>query len=93
MEKCEKFCQSCLMPLENFKASGTNYDGTKNSNFCYLCFQNGKYTKENITFEQMLNICIKAIEQNEKMGNLKKWFLIKSYPKMLLKTKRWNQNK
>ncbi|MEI7556516.1 zinc ribbon domain-containing protein [Candidatus Chlorohelix sp.] len=48
-------CQSCGMPLaRDPKGGGTNADGSKNSEFCSNCYQNGSYTEPDLTMNQML---------------------------------------
>ncbi len=49
------FCQSCGMPMEKPEDFGRNADGAKMSNYCHFCFQNGKFTDQNITMEQMID--------------------------------------
>jgi hypothetical protein len=47
-------CQSCSMPLEKDKDFGTNFDGTRNFDYCHICYKNGKFTEPSITMEQMI---------------------------------------
>ena len=49
------FCRSCGMPLEKPEDLGTNVDGSKNKDYCRYCFQNGKFTRSEITMEQMID--------------------------------------
>ncbi|MCX6248004.1 MAG: zinc ribbon domain-containing protein [Bacteroidetes bacterium] len=50
MEKIYKFCQSCGMPLKkDEKGGGTNADGTKNRMYCSRCYENGRFTRPDIT--------------------------------------------
>jgi hypothetical protein len=43
------------MPLaRDPKGGGTNADGSKNSEFCSNCYQNGSYTEPDLTMNQML---------------------------------------
>jgi len=38
-------CQSCGMPVSNsMGGGGTNADGTKNFDYCSLCYVDGKFT-------------------------------------------------
>lgn len=47
-------CQSCGMPLgRDEKDGGTNADGSKSSEYCSHCYQNGQFTEPNLTLEQM----------------------------------------
>ncbi len=83
----EKFCQSCAMPL-NESNLGTEKDGTNSDTFCSLCYLNGEYTNPNITYDEMLQKGIDGIEKSDS-SKIKKWLLIKSYPSLLKKVKRW----
>ena len=54
MEKTNKFCQSCGMPMKkDEKGGGTNTNGTKNPMYCSYCYQDGKFTKPDFTVRQM----------------------------------------
>lgn len=45
MEKQNKICQSCGMPMSKDPlCGGTNADGSKNLKYCSYCFQNGNFT-------------------------------------------------
>ena len=45
MEKENKFCQSCGMPMsKDLQCGGTNADGIKNLKYCSYCYQNGEFT-------------------------------------------------
>lgn len=40
-----KQCQSCGMPLKNDpQGGGTNADGSKNTEYCSYCYQQGQFT-------------------------------------------------
>jgi hypothetical protein len=54
-------CQSCGMPLTKDGDYGTNADGGKNKDYCFHCFQNGKFLDEGITLEG-------KIKKNIKLG-------------------------
>ena len=50
MEKINKFCQSCGMPLKrDEKGGGTNADGSVNLMYCSRCYQDGTFTLPDIT--------------------------------------------
>jgi hypothetical protein len=54
MEKANKNCQSCGMPLKrDAQGGGTNADGTKSLTYCSHCYALGKFTLPDITLEQM----------------------------------------
>ena len=47
MKKENKFCQSCGMPMSKSPhGGGTNADGSKNTDYCSYCYQNGVFTVE-----------------------------------------------
>ena len=44
MEKKNKNCQSCGMPLKNdTKGGGTNADGSISEKYCSYCYENGDF--------------------------------------------------
>lgn len=51
----ELICQSCGMPMREEGDFGKNADDSKNSEYCTYCYQKGKFTKPDITMEQMIN--------------------------------------
>ncbi len=57
----EKFCESCGMPMgETNEMYGSNADGSKSSDYCKHCFENGKFTYD-CTMDEMIEICIPHI--------------------------------
>ena len=45
MEKQNKMCQSCGMPMSKDPQGGsTNADGSKNLKYCSYCYENGEFT-------------------------------------------------
>ena len=51
----QKICQSCGMPLQKEEDFGTNSNGGKSEEYCFHCFQNGKFLDEGITLEGKIN--------------------------------------
>ena len=47
-------CQSCGFPIEMLEGFGTNADGSKSEDYCQDCFQNGKFTRPEVTMEQII---------------------------------------
>jgi hypothetical protein len=47
-------CQSCARPMLQEKDHGTNSDGTKNEEYCLLCFREGKFIQSEMTREEMI---------------------------------------
>jgi hypothetical protein len=58
MEKQNKICQSCGMPLSRDpQGGGTNADGTKSDKYCSYCYQNGVLAGEGMTVEEFQEFC------------------------------------
>ncbi len=84
-EKINKFCQSCGMPLKKGANSGTEKDGSKSLDYCYKCYENGKFIGEDATLEAMREIVLNHMKKEMKiprfigkiltanMKNLKRW--------------------
>ncbi len=54
MEKPNKFCQSCGMPMKrDEKGGGTNADGSLNLIYCSYCYQDGAFKTPNMTVDEM----------------------------------------
>jgi hypothetical protein len=47
----KKICQSCAMPLQKPEDYGTNADESKSKDYCFHCFQGGKFLDEGITLQ------------------------------------------
>lgn len=47
------YCQSCSMPLDGPELRGTEKDGSKNSEYCKFCYQDGAFTNPGLTLEEM----------------------------------------
>jgi len=54
-------CQSCGMPFRNDEDFGTNEDGSKSEEYCFHCFQGGRFLDEGISLQE-------KIEKNVKFG-------------------------
>jgi len=54
-------CQSCGMPLRKDEDFGTNENGNKSEEYCFHCFQSGKFLDEGITLQE-------KIDKNVKFG-------------------------
>jgi bisphosphoglycerate-independent phosphoglycerate mutase (AlkP superfamily) len=49
------FCQSCGMPLNRDQlGGGTNADGSRTTEYCSHCFQDGRFTEPNISVDEMM---------------------------------------
>jgi hypothetical protein len=59
----DEMCQSCGMPLQKPEDYGTNNNGSKSKEYCFHCFQRGKFLDEGITLNG-------KIEKNVQFGKL-----------------------
>ena len=88
MSMKNKYCQSCGMPMKKDPiGGGSNSDGSINPDFCSYCFENGKFTQENITADEMQKFVIGKMKEMGFPG-----FLAKFFAKGIPKLKRWNSN-
>lgn len=78
------FCQSCTMPIDNVADRGSEKDGSKNSDYCKYCYQNGALVNPKMTLEEMKSL---VVTQMKKM-NLPPDIIDKSV-KSLPYLKRW----
>ncbi len=81
----DKFCQSCGMPLNDEKLSGTEKDGTQNGDYCIYCYENGEFKQPDISLQEMIEVCVphmvaSGMKENESrsmldafLPNLKRW--------------------
>ena len=91
MSKKAPFCQSCGMPMSKPEDFGTEKDGSPSQEYCQYCYKNGKWTAPNMTYDEMLAIGIKGIDENDEMGKVSKFFIKKMYPGQLKNLKRWRK--
>lgn len=63
MPEFAKQCQSCGMPLENGKNSGSESDGTKSLKYCAMCYDKGSFLQPDITLDEMKLIIDKAMKE------------------------------
>lgn len=81
----QQICQSCGMPLEKQEDFGTNTNGNKSEEYCFHCFQNGKFLDEGITLQEKIEKNVKFAVQigmseaearkmaSDILPNLKRW--------------------
>ncbi|WP_018616417.1 zinc ribbon domain-containing protein [Segetibacter koreensis] len=85
----QMFCQSCTMPIDNINDRGTEKDGSKSSEYCKYCYQNGAFINPDMTMEQMksflaaqmpkMNIQADIIEKSLNiLPYLKRWQKVKA---------------
>jgi len=51
------------MPLQKQEDFGTNASGSKSEEYCFHCFQNGKFLDEGITLQEKINKNVKFAVQ------------------------------
>jgi len=81
-----KSCQSCGMPMKNDpRGGGSNADGSKNTEYCSLCYDSGRFTQPAFKAEDMQKYYIKKITE---CGIPK--FVARLYTRRIPKLKRWS---
>ncbi len=54
----EKVCQSCGMPMgATDETFGTNADGSKSTDYCAYCYENGAFIQD-VSLPEMIDICV-----------------------------------
>jgi hypothetical protein len=87
MEKSYKFCQSCGMPLsKDPQRGGTEADGLKSPMYCSYCYTEGKFTKPDMTVDQMKAL-VKGKMKEMGFPGLIHWFFTMNIPKL----ERWRK--
>jgi hypothetical protein len=82
MEKFNKFCQSCGMPMEkDFEQGGTNTDGTKTLKFCSRCYQLGVFKDSFTNSSEMVNL-VKGKLKEMGYGPIRRWFFTSHIPQL-----------
>jgi hypothetical protein len=76
---CAHQCQSCGLPLEKGKQSGTEADGSKSDKYCYLCYKDGKFVAPDITLEEMKKIVDNVLKQKG-WWKPARWFALMQIP-------------
>lgn len=79
------FCQSCTMPIDNVADRGTEKDGSKSSEYCRYCYQNGAFINPNMSFDEMKSL----VTSKMKKMNLSSDLIQKSL-RSLPDLKRWH---
>jgi hypothetical protein len=87
MEKTYKVCQSCGMPLKKDEnGGGTNADGTKSKVFCSRCYENGSFTRPDMTAPEMKELVRSKLKE---IGFPS--FLTRFFTAGIPKLERWKQ--
>ena len=80
-------CQSCGMPLRKEQDFDTNADGSKSNEYCFHCFQKGKFLDEGISLQEKIDKNIKfAIQMGMSEDKARKMA-----SSVLPKLKRWKK--
>lgn len=90
-------CQSCGMPLGEFKDKdgklvtnfGTERNGLQSQEYCMFCYQKGKFTSPNLTVEKMVQLSVDFMTTEFKMPELKARTMSEQ---IIPHLKRWKKN-
>ncbi|KZK09579.1 hypothetical protein V4_1069 [Lactococcus cremoris] len=82
------FCQSCGMPIADDSYKGTEANGEFLADYCIYCYMQGRFVKPDLTFDEMVEIGQKGLDNNP-MPKMQKWLFKKLYPMQLKGLKRW----
>ncbi|MBP6429962.1 MAG: zinc ribbon domain-containing protein [Bacteroidales bacterium] len=86
MEKENKMCQSCGMPMKKDpEKGGSEADGAKSKMYCSFCYKDGKFTTD-CTAKEMQEFCKNMLVEKMKMPKFIAKILTYNVPKL----KRWN---
>jgi hypothetical protein len=77
------------MPLQNEKDFGTNADGSRSEEYCFHCFQSGRFLDEGITLHEKIEKNVKFATQMGMSENQAR----KMSSDVLPKLKRWRNYK
>lgn len=81
-----KTCQSCGMPMKKDPdKGGTNSDGSKNTEYCSLCFQLGLFTQPDFDAAEMQKFCMTKIHECG-VPKFLAWLFTRGIPKL----RRWS---
>ena len=77
------YCMSCARPINKTEELGTNSDGSKNREYCYLCFRDGIFTEPDITMKQMIEKTTEFLVMQKKIPEPQAEKIAESYiPKL-----------
>lgn len=77
----EAYCQSCGLPMgATDEMYGTESDGSKSSDYCKYCYENGQFTTD-VTMDEMIETCAAHMaaanadmREDEARKIMKEWF-------------------
>lgn len=56
-------CQSCTMPIDDTADRGTEKNGSKSSEYCKYCYQNGAFVNPGMTLENMQQLITEKMQE------------------------------
>ncbi len=74
------------MPMKAEEDFGTNSDGSRNSEYCHFCYQNGGFTDPDLKLEDQIE---RLIEMAETKMNMPRELARETANKVIPKLKRW----
>ena len=87
MEKTNKFCQSCGMPMKKDpNVGGTNADGSISTKYCSYCYEQGKFKSPDMTVKEMQDL-VKGKLKEMNFSGLMAWFFTRNIPRL----ERWKK--
>ena len=81
-----KMCQSCAMPMDDDSVYGTNKDGTKNSDYCKYCYQDGEFLQK-VTMQEYIEMMVPFADQAGMTGEQMRKYCTDIFPTL----KRWKK--
>ena len=82
----EKICQSCGMPINDKSLFGTEKTGSRSTDYCKYCYQNGEFI-DKVSMEEYIEMCSQYGEQAGKTNDEMRAFCTKLFPTL----KRWKR--
>ena len=77
-----KTCQSCGMPMKkDTQGGGSNSDGSKSTEYCSFCYQDGQFTQPDFTAEEMQRFCIEKMTEC-KIPKFVAWLFTRGIPRL-----------
>ncbi len=81
------YCQSCGMPLsQDPMCGGTEAGGDRSKDYCSYCYQNGQFTKPDMTASQMVDFCKGKLREMKLSENM-----VDEYTRNIPNLKRWRK--
>ncbi len=77
------------MPLGDPAFYGTNGDDSRNEDYCIYCYAGGEFTEEDMTMEQMIELCADMIEASGAAAGTSREESIAKMKEYFPKLKRW----